>query len=143
MIPKHDEDFYGWAVHTAQLLRDRKMNEVDFDGIIEELEEMGSSNENQLINRLGILISHLLKWQFQHELAGHSWKCTIKEQRNKIKRLINKNPSLKPKIDEALNDGYMDGVILASKDTGFPENHFPKQCPYTFEQVIKDDFYPQ
>lgn len=34
MYPSHDKDVYGWAVHTAQLLRDKKMNEVDFEGII-------------------------------------------------------------------------------------------------------------
>ncbi len=31
--------------------------------IIEELEEMGLSNENQLINRLSVLVAHLLKWK--------------------------------------------------------------------------------
>lgn len=119
------------------------MNEVDFDGIIEELEEMGRSEKYQLINRFSILIAHLLKWQFQHEMAGHSWRCTIKDQRNKIGRLIQDNPSLKSKIADAMSDGYIDAVILASKDTGFSEKTFPTECPYTFEQVMNDDFYPQ
>lgn len=44
MYPSHDKDVYGWAVHTAQLLRDKKMSEVDFDGIVEEIEGMARSD---------------------------------------------------------------------------------------------------
>ncbi len=143
MIPKHDEDFYGWAMANATLLKQRKYQEADMDMIIEEIEEMGRSEKYQLIHRFSILISHLLKWKFQNELAGHRWKCSIKEQRNKIKRLLQENPSLKPKISESMRNGYMDAVILASKDTGFSEKHFPAECPYTFEQIINDEFYPE
>lgn len=60
MYPNHDKDVYGWAIHTAQPLRDKKMNEVDFDGIIEELEEMGISNKHTLTNRLAQLVFHHL-----------------------------------------------------------------------------------
>ena len=35
MYTSHEKDVYGWAVHTAQILKDKKMNEVDFDSIIE------------------------------------------------------------------------------------------------------------
>jgi Domain of unknown function DUF29 len=143
MHPKHDEDFYGWAMANASLLKQGKYQEVDMDKIIEELEEMGRSEKYQLINRFSILIAHLLKWQFQHEMAGHSWKCTIKDQRNKIGRLIQENPSLKSKIAEAISHGYIDAVILASKETGFPENHFPAKCPYTFNQIMDETFFPE
>ena len=61
MYPNHDKDVYGWAVHTAQLLRDKKMNEVDFDGIVEELEEMGISNKHAMISRLSLVISCTFK----------------------------------------------------------------------------------
>ena len=143
MYPKHDEDFYGWAMANASLLKQGKTKEVDMEHIIEELEEMGRSEKYQLINRFSILMAHLLKWQFQHEMAGHGRKCSIKDQRSKIKRLLQENPSLKPKIRESMSNGYMDAIILASKDTGFPENHFPPDCPYAFEQLMDDTFYPE
>lgn len=31
MYPNHEKDTYEWAVYTAQLLRERKMNEKEFD----------------------------------------------------------------------------------------------------------------
>ena len=43
MYPKHEEDVYGWAIYTAQLLRDKKMSELDFENII-----LISANEDTL-----------------------------------------------------------------------------------------------
>ena len=143
MIPKHDEDFYGWAMANATLLKQRKYQEADMDMIIEELEEMGGSNENQLINRLGVLIAHLLKWQFQSELRGRSWEGTIEEQRHKIKRLVKKNPSLKTKIPEAVEEAFSDSKSIIKKDTPLDLKLLPAECPYTFDQITDDDFYPQ
>jgi predicted ATP-grasp superfamily ATP-dependent carboligase len=50
MLPKYEEDFYGWAINTAQLLKDGKMHELDFENIIEEIEALGRSEKSQLRN---------------------------------------------------------------------------------------------
>lgn len=55
MYPNHEKDVYGWAVHTAQLLREKKMSEVDFNGIIEEIEALGRSEKHELVN---VILSH-------------------------------------------------------------------------------------
>ena len=65
MNPKHEEDLYGWATHTAELLRMKKMNEVDFENIIEEIEALGRTEQDELTSRLIVLMTHLLKWQYQ------------------------------------------------------------------------------
>lgn len=143
MYPKHDEDFYGWAMANASLLKQGKIGEADMEYIIEELEEMVSSNECQLINRLAILISHLLKWQLQPDFRGRSWSGTIKEQRHRIKRLIKKNPSLNPKIYESVEEGFLDSKDLIEKETPIDLKLLPATCPYTFEQIMDDAFYPE
>ena len=51
--------------------------------IVEELSEMGKSQQHELVNRLRVLLAHLLKWQFQYcrlseqwaEFEGKSWPC--------------------------------------------------------------------
>lgn len=143
MNPKYEEDFYGWTVNTAQLLRDKKMSEIDFDHIAEELEDMVSSNETQMINRLTLVLSHLLKWQFQPNMRGHSWIYTIREQRKRSKIHLRKNPSLKSKLNEILLDAYDIAVLEAAKESGLDEIIFPSECPYTFDQIMNDEFYPE
>ena len=138
----YENDFYGWTRTTVALLKQKKYQEADMDHIIEELEEMGGSYENQLINRLAILIAHLLKWQFQPDFRDRSWSGTIKEQRNKINRLMRKNPSLKSKISEALQEGFDDSKNIIEKETPIEMNLLPQECPYTFEQITDHEFYP-
>ena len=143
MHPKYEEDVYGWATHTAELLRMKKMSEVDFDNIIEEIEALGRSEQDELTSRLTILIAHLLKWQYQQTMRGHSWKYSIIEQRKKSKSRLKKSPRLKSRLNEVLIDAYDFATTLAAKDTGLDETVFPQQCPYTFEEIMDDAFYPE
>jgi hypothetical protein len=119
------------------------MNEIDFKNIIEEIEALGRSEKNQLINRLALVLLHLLKWQYQPGLRGKSWELTLREQRRACRRLINDNPSLKSKINGCLHDAYEDAVDETIKETGLDENTFPSFCPYTLDQVMDDGFFPE
>ncbi len=85
---------------------------------------------------------HLLKWQYQPNFRGRSWQLTIKEQRRKIERLIRKNPSLQHTLNQILADAYGDAIISAAKETGLAESIFPEQCPYSVEQIIHSDYFP-
>ena len=143
MYPKHEEDVYGWAIYTAQLLRDKKMSELDFENIIEEMEALGRSEKHELISRLSVLLSHLLKWQYQPTMRGHSWVYSIKEQRKQSKIHLKDNPSLKSKLDDILIDAYDVAISKAAKETTLDEKEFPQGCPYTFDQIMNDEFYPE
>jgi hypothetical protein len=138
----YETDFYAWAMHNSKLLRERRFSEIDIENIAEEIESMGTSEKSELINRLTVLMSHLLKWEFQRERRGHSWLYTIKEQRLRIKRRLKKNPSLKSSLNESLNEAYEYALLQAVSDTGLSERTFPEECPYSLEEVFDNDFYP-
>lgn len=131
--PKHDEDVYGWAVHTAQLLRNKQMTEVDFDNIIEEMEALGRSEKYELINRLSLVLSHLLKWQYQPTMRGHSWIYTIEEQRKQSRIHLKDNPTLKSKLNEILDDAYSIAVLKAARETSLCKDVSLAASPYSFE----------
>lgn len=143
MYPKYEDDFYGWTLANAQLMREGKMNEVDFENIIEEIESMGRSTFDQLVNRLCVLMAHLLKWQYQAEKRKNGWRATINEQRRQIKRLMRHHPSLKSRMEEAFSESYEDAAGQASDETEKPKSTFPERCPYTLEQCLDEDFYPE
>lgn len=138
----HDTDFYAWTHQQLHLLRTGQLGALDVPNLIDEIEDMGGSIHSQLDSRLGILLMHLLKWQYQPSHRGRSWELTIKEQRRKLERLLRKNPSLKPTLDEILADAYGDAVLMAAKETGLSENLFPEQCPYSLDQIIYSGFLP-
>jgi len=94
----HKDDFYAWSAEQAALLRSGNVSAIDAANIAEELEDMAGNKRDQLINRLGILLAHLLKWRFQPQRRGRNWAATIREQRRRIDRLLRQNPASKTPV---------------------------------------------
>ena len=142
----YETDFYAWTQRQAELMRERHFEELDVENVTEELEAMGRSEKRQLVDRLAVLIAHLLKWQYQpqeRQYRANSWLNTIEEQRERISDHLRENPSLKARLDEYFQNGYKYGVLKASKETGIEKKKFPADCPYTLKQVLDVEFLPK
>jgi hypothetical protein len=139
----YDTDFYQWTFHNAELLRQGRMTEIDSPNIIEELESMGKSEKRELFSRLIVLVAHLLKWQYQSPKRSHSWSATINTQRMNIELLLQDSPSLKHDVDKQLKEVYRNAKKKFEKETGVSSKQLPETCPYTFAQIINDDFLPE
>jgi hypothetical protein len=138
----YDTDFYAWANSQAALLRSGRLAAADIEHIAEEIESMGRSEKRELLNRLALLLMHLLKWQVQPMLRGNSWRATIKVQRREIARHLADNPSLMARLPEVLADAYGDAVLLAARESGLAESAFPASSPWTFGEIMDDGFWP-
>lgn len=143
MTTLYDDDFYGWSQEQANLLRTKRFNELDTGNLLEEIEAMGRSERRELESRLEKLLSHLLKWQYQPSRRGKSWLLTIKEQRRKFVDCLNENPSLRNKKEERLIIVYQYARLSAEKETNLSESVFPDQCPWTFDQIMDNGFFPE
>jgi hypothetical protein len=139
----YDQDFFAWANQQARLLRAGKLAEADIDHIAEEIESMGRAEKRELISRLSVLLSHLLKWQYQPARRGASWEVTIRNQRRALADHLDDNSSLKARVAEAVARAYEDARGEAYAETGLPEAVFPLTCVWTFEQIMAPDFWPE
>ena len=138
----YESDFYAWANQQAALLRAGNLSAADIEHIAEEIESMGKTEKRELVSRLTVLLLHLLKWQFQPERRGKSWRTTIRVQRLDLSRHLKDNPSLKSRTPEAIEDAYTTALIEAANETDLPEETFPSACPWTFDQIMDDGFWP-
>jgi hypothetical protein len=138
----YDNDFYAWAITNAQLLRQQRFTEIDIENIAEELETLGRSEKRELVNRLAVLLAHLLKWQFQPERRGKSWELTIWEQRRKLTKHLRENPSLRGQLEAAIVDAYDDAIAHLNRRTSLEKNRLPNQCPYTLDEIFNEDSLP-
>jgi Domain of unknown function DUF29 len=138
----YDQDFYAWANEQAALLRAGKLSAADIEHIAEEIESMGKTEKRELVNRLAVLLRHLLKWQFQPIRRGSSWERTILEQRVRLVSHMADNPSLKEKCGAAIMEAYRLALIGATDETALPTATFPAACPWNFEQIMDEDFWP-
>jgi len=139
----YERDFYAWANEQAALLRAGRLNEADTAHIAEEIESMGKAEQRELVSRLTVLLLHLLKWRVQPGMRGSSRQATIKVERRDLSRLLRDNPSLKSKLGEAMGDAYGDAIILAASETGLSEGGLPSSCPWSFEQAMDTDYWPE
>lgn len=137
----YEEDFVAWTDKQAALLRHERWQELDLVNLIEEVRDLGNALRRELKSRLRVLLGHLLKWQHQPQKRSNSWMSTIREQREEIKELLERNPSLKPIFALAVIETYQKGIHLAVQETNLPYEAFPQVCPYTEEQVLAEGFW--
>jgi Domain of unknown function DUF29 len=139
---KYETDFYGWTQEQAALIKAGRFDAIDVENLLEEVESMGRSEVNELEGRIELLFMHLLKWMYQPEYRGRSWVSTIKAQRRKIPKHLQRNPGLKSKLDEIMRSAYEEARAAAADETGLPEQTFPKQCPWMLTEALNQDFWP-
>ena len=137
-----DDDFALWAAEQAALVRGGKFDRVDLENVAEELESLGRGDKYEIVHRLEVLLTHLLKWEFQPAKRSNSWRATISEQRYRIDNLLQESPSLKSHPGQSLRRAYILGLNDAITQTGLPESAFPETCPYSIEQILDPDFLP-
>ncbi|MGR6035428.1 MAG: DUF29 domain-containing protein [Candidatus Nitrosoglobus sp.] len=144
-MTRPNEDYYAWTQETIEKLRQGRIAEVSMEDLIEELEDMGASERNELESRLAVLLAHLLKWQYQPTHRGRSWIATAKEQRHRIMLRLRKSPSLKPTLEETIRDIYPSAIQRAVRETNLDESVFPttfEQTGWSWEQVLDMDWLP-
>ncbi len=136
----YDEDFHAWANEQAALLRQGKLGQADIEHIAREIESMGRTEKRELVSRLTVLDLHLLKSRFQPILRGKSWRLSIEGQRLDIEAHLKDNPSLKAGLSETISFSYRRALIEAERETGLEAATFPSECPWSFDQIMADDF---
>ncbi len=138
----YEADFFAWTQRTAALLRERRFEEVDVEYVAEEVEDMGRRERRELIRRIVVLLSHLLKWQLQPDQRSRSWKTTIVVQRAEIEELLADNPSFRVEVAKQLSRRWTAAVERAAAETGLDTVELPASCPWSAEQVLNGRFYP-
>jgi|ERR1044071_5546357 hypothetical protein len=134
----YEKDFYGWCNYQAEALVAGHIELVDLENLAEEIRSVGNRERWELINNLTVLLAHLLKLKFQSHMKGHSWKYTILEHRDRVKKILKENPSLNPQLMECVETAYGYARIRAAKETMMKIENFPKEMPFTFEDAMKE-----
>jgi hypothetical protein len=138
----YDRDFAEWAVRNAELLRSGRVAEADLDHIAAEIEDIAKRKRRAMQSRLERLVEQLLKWQAQPMKRSASWQSTMAEQRFRIRKLLEENPSFRPELANWIGEEYDHAVHIATLETGLQRERFPSSWPYTVEQTLDQGFLP-
>lgn len=142
----YDQDFYEWIQTTVQNIRNQDLKSLDWENLLVELEDLGNEQKHQLENRLIVLFEHLLKlthWHQERDYNSRGWKGTIIEQRKQIKKLLKRNPSLKPYLSEIFIETYQDARDITIVKTEMKAEIFPGEPNFTPEQALDENWLPE
>ncbi|KEQ18470.1 DUF29 domain-containing protein [Endozoicomonas numazuensis] len=160
MENQYTTDYHGWISQQRELLKNKQFGDLDVPNLLEAMTLQIGDISSTLESHLTILLLHLLKYQYQtlviNPLLTEPYNCrdwfgSMDRARTDILTLIRKNPSLKRLTDEALSDAYPQGKKMAIKEMNryvkkhqrLDDSSFPAKCPWTYEQVIKEDWLPE
>jgi hypothetical protein len=139
------QDFYAWIQATAAAIRAGTWETIDREALAEEIDGLGISQKHALGSHLRHLVMHLLKWRYESSgrQTGHSWRASITNARDEIAMILEGSPSLRRTVPAVLARRYPAARCLTQDETGLPLATFPETCPWTPEQVLDPDFWPE
>lgn len=136
----YDRDVLAWSEHQADLLRrlarGERVNEVDWEHVVEEIEDVGLSELHAVQSYLHHMLVHLLKlagWPESPSIR-HWQQEVVAFQKDAARRFA---PSMRQRIDvasqyrdaiEQLDDAEYDGVAPLP---------WPAECPFTLDQLLR------
>jgi hypothetical protein len=136
----YDRDVLAWSEHQADLLRrlarGERVNDLDWEHVAEEIEDVGLSELHAVESYLELIIVHLLKIQaWPGSDAINHWQAEIISfQSNAVRRFA---PSMRQRI--SLADLYATAARQVTRLTGGQgATPWPTECPFTLNQLLYD-----
>jgi hypothetical protein len=86
----YEKDFYHWVMENLKLLKNKEYELVDWENLLEEIEDMARRELRSLINLMAVIMEHLYKWENYRESAymGSGWKKSILNARKEILKTL-------------------------------------------------------
>jgi hypothetical protein len=137
----YKEDYLLWLDKTANLLKSGDLSQLDMIHLIEEIESLGNELRRKVKSYLRQLLKHLLLYQYWSlpDCKNH-WSVEIDNFRVELSELL-QSRTLYNYFLEIKDEVYRDAVRQATKKSEL--KCFPETCPYTIEEILDIDFYPQ
>lgn len=134
---EYNRDFYAWTQIQAQALRDRKLDNLDLQHLIVEIEALGRQERRHLRHHLAELLTALMT----NVPSKETQQALIRQHRREVQLLLTENPSLTAALSSLLAIAYETSRDLAVQETGKAYSHFATDCPYRIDQVLDPTFW--
>ncbi len=140
----YDEDFPLWAERQAALLRARRFDELDLGNLIDEVEDLSRRERETVESHVETIVEHLLKLELSKAVRSRrGWLVTVDKQRAKLARKL--TATLRNHLEAelpAVYAGLRRPVARHLEKDRVPADALPIACPYTLEQILDPDWYP-
>jgi hypothetical protein len=138
----YERDILSWSEHQADLLRrlarGERVNDVDWEHVVEEIDDVGLSELNAVRSYLRLMLVHLLKLQgWPDSPAADHWRRKIVSfQSDAMQRFA---PSMRLRVDLA---SLYARALNELKDTRFDDvspQPWSAACPVGLDELLNED----
>ena len=139
----YEIEYEQWLEETINLLKQNRLNELDKEHLIEELEEFSRREKKTVERLLEQIIRHLLLlqyWTSEYEYNSNHWKAEIMSFRSQLNEDLTQNLRNHLELNKARV--YEKALKYVTQKTGY-DVLFPENCPYTLEQILENNVLPE
>lgn len=143
----YHKDFPLWVDINLQLLKEKAYELVDWENLLEEIEDMGQRHLDACISYLAVILEHMYKWDnFKHltggKTAGKTWIRSVENARSEINAMLKVYPSLRSKLPSQIEKAWKFAKAriekwLRNNDYEPEDFDIPEECPYTYQQAME------
>ena len=133
---KYETNFSAWLDKQISLLRQKKFDQLDIVHLLEEIEDLGKSDQKEIGSMWMRTLQHMLKWTYQPNNRSESWHDTILLCSEDARSAYKKNPGFKQYLSGLFDKAYKHARLKAADDTGIELKIFPEKCDWSVEQLL-------
>jgi len=138
----YDTDIVAWSERQADALRHRAANEVDWDNVAEEIEDMGNERVHAVASHLVQALLHDLKaeaWPASRDVPH--WRAEARGQRDEARERY--TPSMAQRPELRIERLYRRALRqMPDTEDGVAPLPVPATCPMTLEEILADEPAP-
>jgi hypothetical protein len=138
----YERDILSWSKYQADLLRrlarGERVNDIDWEHVVEEIEDVGQSELNAVRSYLRLMLVHLLKLRgWPDSPAADHWRQEIISfQSDAVQRFA---PSMRQWIDLTLLYARAVKELKGAKFDGISPRVWPVTCPVGLDELLNED----
>jgi hypothetical protein len=133
----YEQDETAWLEAMSALAASGRFGEMDFKHLSEYLADMAKRDRREVLSRLVVLLSHLLKWEHQPERRSGSWRGTIRAQRRELRQLL-ESGTLRNYAETVLADAYAEARRQAADETELSLDVFPAKDARDLDELLAE-----
>jgi hypothetical protein len=133
----YEQDETAWLEAMSDLAARGRHAEMDYRHLSEYLADMARRDRREVFSRLVVLLSHLLKWEYQPEHRSGSWRGTIRAQRRELRQLL-ESGTLRNHAEAVLADAYAEARRQAADETELSLDVFPAADARGLDELLAE-----
>ena len=135
----YHQDLNLWRQEIIKAIQNKQLENMDWDNLIEEINDMGASEKRALRSYMKRLIEHILKlryWDNEKEYNQRGWKKEVVNFREEIKSILEESPSLNNYLKNNYLDWYQKSVKAMGQEFSIPDDNL-----VDLEVIMTDEYF--